>query len=226
MEKQLVSCTMDPERWRRIEALYHSALEREPTDRSSYLADACGDDGDLRDEVASLLVQRDSSVPLVESTPPSSLENPERMRSRSLPALAPGEVLGHYRIAGLLGEGGMGRVYRAMDTRLGRAVAIKVSAKEFSTPVRTRGPGDLGAESSPYLHPARHRNAFLRRRLYGDGAGGRPNPARLAQRFPERRAGESRLHGRFSKRSAPHMEPASSTAISSRPTSWSVSTAM
>ena len=121
---------MDPERWRRIEALYHSALEREPADRSSYLAGACGDDGDMRDEVSSLLAQSDSSVPLDESTPTSSFDRQER--TRSLPALAPGEVLGHYRIAGVLGDGGMGRVYRAMDTRLGRAVAIKVSAEEFS----------------------------------------------------------------------------------------------
>ena len=121
---------MDPERWRRIEALYHSVLEQEPADRSSYLAAACRDDGDLRDEVASLLAQRDSSVPLVESTPSSTTENEER--TRSLPALARGELLGHYRIASVLGEGGMGRVYRATDTRLGRAVAIKVSAEEFS----------------------------------------------------------------------------------------------
>src|SRR5215475_10888048 len=97
MKKQLASRAMDPERWRRIEELYHSALEREPTDRSSYLAAACGDDGNLCDDVASLLAQNDSSVPLVQSTLPSSLENQER--TRSLPALAPGEILGHYRIA-------------------------------------------------------------------------------------------------------------------------------
>src|ERR1041385_5524351 len=46
--------------------------------------------------------------------------------------LKPGESLGPYRIDALLGKGGMGAVYRGTDTRLGRAVAIKVSAREFT----------------------------------------------------------------------------------------------
>jgi serine/threonine protein kinase len=120
---------MDPERWLRIEALYHLALEQELADRSSYLAAACGDDGDLRDEVASLLAQSDFTIPLEQSTPSQSQEKREVTCSRS--ALAPGEILGHYRITALLGQGGMGTVFRAMDTRLGRAVAIKVSTEEF-----------------------------------------------------------------------------------------------
>src|SRR5579862_7119597 len=43
-----------------------------------------------------------------------------------------GDKLGPYEIAALIGQGGMGEVYRGTDTRLGRAVAIKVSAREFS----------------------------------------------------------------------------------------------
>ncbi|MEO8098807.1 MAG: protein kinase [Acidobacteriota bacterium] len=47
-------------------------------------------------------------------------------------SLAPGTQLGPYTIEGPLGQGGMGEVYRATDTRLGRPVAIKVSSKEFN----------------------------------------------------------------------------------------------
>ena len=46
--------------------------------------------------------------------------------------LSAGDKLGPYEIAALIGKGGMGEVYRASDTRLGRTVAIKVSAREFS----------------------------------------------------------------------------------------------
>src|SRR5579872_2999366 len=47
-------------------------------------------------------------------------------------ALSAGERLGPYEIHGLIGKGGMGEVYRARDTRLGRTVAIKVLPAEFS----------------------------------------------------------------------------------------------
>ena len=51
---------------------------------------------------------------------------------RHATVLTPGERLGPYQILGLLGEGGMGKVYRGLDTRLDRAVAIKISAEQFS----------------------------------------------------------------------------------------------
>jgi serine/threonine protein kinase/Flp pilus assembly protein TadD len=106
---------MDPDRWQKIERLYHLALEQGPAHQNRLLADACQDDADLRKEVELLLAQREAD---------------------DLPAtttlLTPGARLGPYQIAGLLGEGGMGKVYRGLDTRLGRAVAIKISAEQFS----------------------------------------------------------------------------------------------
>jgi eukaryotic-like serine/threonine-protein kinase len=112
-----------PERFRQIDELYHSAREQETGARAAFLAGACNGDEDLRREVESLLAQRSGDGPLerpvVEDGPPSG-------------PLQVGAQLGPYRIEGLLGVGGMGRVYKARDTRLGRSVAIKVASARFS----------------------------------------------------------------------------------------------
>lgn len=117
---------MNPERWRKIERLYHLALEQEPAQRNRFLAEACEGDAALRGEMESLLAQSGATEPLTDQTAgaggaaaPSAL-------------LAPGVRLGPYQILGPLGEGGMGKVYRGVDTRLGRTVAIKISAEQFS----------------------------------------------------------------------------------------------
>jgi serine/threonine protein kinase len=65
--------------------------------------------------------------------------------------LNPGERLGPYEILSLIGKGGMGEVYRANDTRLGRDVAIKVSGEKFTDRFQ-REARRCGVESSAYLH--------------------------------------------------------------------------
>jgi serine/threonine protein kinase len=119
---------MEPERWRKIERLYHLAMEQEPAQRNRFLADACQDDAELRGEVESLLAQNGATEPLTDQT-----AWPEAGGLAAPPAvLTPGARFGPYQIVGPLGEGGMGKVYRGLDTRLGRAVAIKISAEQFS----------------------------------------------------------------------------------------------
>ena len=54
------------------------------------------------------------------------------MASQAPNLLKPGDALGPYRVDALIGKGGMGEVYRGTDTRLGRSVAIKISAREFT----------------------------------------------------------------------------------------------
>ena len=118
---------MSPERWRHIETLYHAAIEQGADYRDSFLEAACGGDEDLRQQVASLLANSESTLSLGEETGWRSLGEP----TEGPTMLADGSKLGPYQILGPIGEGGMGKVYRALDTRLGRAVAIKISAEQF-----------------------------------------------------------------------------------------------
>ncbi len=122
---------MTPERFRQIEELFHVAREATPVEAAALLAQV---DPDLRREVESLLLERKGGKfldqPAVRNAP--HLVEDAALTGLAPTGVAPGESLGPYLIESKLGEGGMGEVFRATDTRLGRAVAIKTNIERFN----------------------------------------------------------------------------------------------
>ncbi len=119
---------MNAERWKRVKEILGEALDRPLAGRAAYLEQVCGDDHGLRLEVESLLIADDDAgaflnAPVMESAP------------------AVGWRLGHYRTLEVVGQGGMGTVYRAVrdDDEFQQEVAIKLIRRGVnSDDVRSR----------------------------------------------------------------------------------------
>jgi serine/threonine-protein kinase len=111
---------MDAARWKRIEQVYHAALQRPPREREAFLEHACGADDDLRREVDALLAQPSDAFDAPAIAAAAALVTSDAARALT------GRRIGSYQIDTRIGAGAMGEVYRARDTRLGRDVALKV----------------------------------------------------------------------------------------------------
>ena len=142
---------MTPERHHKAGNLYHAVLEMGPEARAAFLDEACGADDELRREAESLLRAHDRVGDYFAAP---ALDVAARLLAARQNLSLAGQDLSHYRVLSLIGAGGMGEVYLAEDTRLGRKVALKLLPREFTgDPERVRR-FELEARSASSLnHP-------------------------------------------------------------------------
>lgn len=171
------------ERWRQIEEIFYRAVDLQGAEREAFLDEACGADSGLRDEVQSLVEQCDLPMELLDqpildakhahdlfstllrenqtthvafdatdpATPSDSTQKP------TPPTLPAGTLVDdRYRIDALVGQGGMGMVYRATQLNLGRPVALKLMRGELSV-----SPGSIEQFRSEALAVARLRHPHI-----------------------------------------------------------------
>jgi serine/threonine protein kinase/tetratricopeptide (TPR) repeat protein len=115
------------ERWSRVETLYHAVMDVPVAARAEFLRSACADDTALRREVEALLSVAESAESFLEQPP-----SPPAGSTGTISHSWIGQRVGPYDVTALIGAGGMGEVYRATDTRLGRNVALKVLHDAFN----------------------------------------------------------------------------------------------
>jgi len=118
---------MTPERWQQVKQIFQSAIERPPDERDAFLARACQDNPALRSDVESLIASHDEAGGSIEAM---AAEAATEMLANDRAIV--GKKIGHYQVLSKIGRGGMGEVFLAQDTRLGRRVALKVLRTEFT----------------------------------------------------------------------------------------------
>ena len=125
----------DQSGWNELSRIYHAALEREASAREAFLDTECAGDAALRREVASLLAHHQSAgfldnPPFQGTTPRSPQSSFEQLIGRHIDG---------YRVTSVIGAGGMGVVFKAVDSKFDRPVAIKfVSDALADTSARQR----------------------------------------------------------------------------------------
>jgi serine/threonine protein kinase len=128
---------LTPERWRQISRIFKSAVSLDPDARASYVSGQCAGDDSLREEVEKLIEshQKAGSEDFIDGIAVedgAELLVPDDENEQQTSGLKKGQQFGSYLIIDTLGEGGMGEVYLAKDTRLERTVALKILSADVS----------------------------------------------------------------------------------------------
>jgi eukaryotic-like serine/threonine-protein kinase len=142
---------MTPERYKQIGQICYAALQLDADQRAAFLTQACAADAELRHEVESLLANQEQAESFIET----------RAFNVAAKALAAAEAvplaqqkIGRYEVLSLLGQGGMGEVYLALDARLGRKIALKLLPAEYTQDVgRVRRFEQEARAASALNHP-------------------------------------------------------------------------
>ncbi|HSE41972.1 MAG TPA: protein kinase [Acidobacteriota bacterium] len=120
---------MDRAKWKQIDELFSAALEIDQDKRAAFLNEACAEDEELRIEVESLLASDEKEHNRIETY---SKQLAADLLAEHPSVAVSGNSIGPYKILSTIGSGGMGDVYRASDSRIGREVAIKILPRQFS----------------------------------------------------------------------------------------------
>jgi non-specific serine/threonine protein kinase len=142
---------MTPERWQKIKDLFDVALETEPERRAGFLKNVCAGDAELRLEIEKLLASFEDAGEFMEKPAVGEVAG---LIIEPVSKLRNGERVAHYEILRQIGEGGMGEVYLARDTRLNRRIALKALPADLTAdPLRLQRFKQEAQTASALNHP-------------------------------------------------------------------------
>ena len=122
-----------PDRWQRIKAIFNSAQDLPPAERSVFLNEVCADDASVREEVEALLTADAGNDDFLTSPAYEFAAELIVSETSEFPA---GHKIGRFEILCSLGAGGMGQIYMAHDANLRRKIALKLISREFAADPR------------------------------------------------------------------------------------------
>ncbi|HSE16884.1 MAG TPA: protein kinase [Pyrinomonadaceae bacterium] len=121
---------MTPERWQQVKEIFNSAITHRPEERGLFISQACSGDEELRSEVESLIASHEQSGSFIDKP---AFEAAASLLANEKAELRSGQTIASYEVISFINRGGMGEVYLAEDTRLGRKVALKLLPASFTT---------------------------------------------------------------------------------------------